>query len=434
MGNTFSRRQFVGFGMAGLATTALAGCSSTAGKGSKASSSALSVAWYGGAPVDTAMAKVLDLFGKKESGLKISEQHAAAADYWDKLATETAAHNEPDVMRMSMSHFREYADRGALLELSKYVGKGKQIDVSAMPSGVAHSGKLGSKLYAVGQNRIANAVFINVDMISSLGVEKPTGDWTWDSFADWARSVHAKGGAKVYGTPDMSGHIENFIVYGRQNGSEPFKGSSLAVSQDLIQEWWEYWAKLRQDNAAPPASVTAGVNGFNTSTLVRGVTPLEFGWVRQLSALQPLMKQQLSIITPPQVAGGKPGLYVNSQDVWCISSTTKDPEKAAALINFMTNNSQAIKALGVSLGAPPTTTGADVLDLAPTSQGGQVLAYIDAMSKSDKASAPPAPWPTGYSQLVTDFTKIAQDIAFGKSTPAKGAADFYSQAQQALAS
>lgn len=429
MPNTFSRRQFVGLGMGGLATAALAGCSST-GKGSAAGSSSLAVSWYGGAPVDTAMKKVLALYGAKQSGLKISAQHAAFADYWDKLATETAARNEPDVMRMSMSHFSEYADRGALLDLSKYVGK--QIDISNMSPGVANSGKLAGKRYGIGQNQIANAAFINPEMISSLGVEKPNGDWTWDSFANWARSVHTAGGAKVYGTPDLGGHLEVFIVYGRQNGSEPFDGKTLAVSQDLIQQWWEYWAMMRRDNGAPPASVTAGVTGFNTSTIVRGLTPIEFGWVQQLSAIQPLMKQQLNIITPPVVAGGKPGLYVNSQDVWCIASTTKSPDKAAGLIDFMTNDPQAIKALGVSLGAPPTKKGAKVLALKPDSNGGKAIAYVEALSASNKASAPPAPWPVGYSQLTTAFTKIAQDIAFGKSTPAKGAADFYSQAKQSL--
>jgi multiple sugar transport system substrate-binding protein len=72
------------------------------------------------------MANVLALFQTKNAGLKIGQEHAAFADYWNKLATETAARNAPDVMRMSMSYFAEYAQRGRLTSATSSARPSKQ--------------------------------------------------------------------------------------------------------------------------------------------------------------------------------------------------------------------------------------------------------------------------------------------------------------------
>jgi len=436
MTNSISRRQFVGWSIAGAGIATLAGCSATgkggSGSGSGSGTSSLDVSWYGGDPVHAAMKKVLALYGAKHAGVKISEQHSAFADYWDKLATETAARDAPDVMRMSMTYFTDYAERGALFDLTDFVGK--SIDTSGMSTGVAKSGILHGKQYGIGQSSIANAIFINNELVDSLGVAKPDENWTWSSFADWSKSVGEAGGGKVFGSGDMGGHFEIFEPFARQHGTELFTsgGKSLAVSRDLIEEWWSYWADMRKAKAVPPASETASETGFDTSAVVKGVVPVTFGWVQQIQFLQPLMKQTLDLMVPPTVAGGKPGYYVDSQDMWSVASTSKNPDKAADLIDFMINDDAAIKALGVVLGVPPSKHATDVLALDPSTDAGKAVKYAQDLSTSDKASTPPAPWPKGYSQLSTLFTKTAQDISFGKSNPAQGATDFYGQAKQVL--
>lgn len=432
MNKKIDRRQFVGWSIAGLATAALAGCSATGRSKSGSSSSALGVSWYGGDPVHSAMKKVLALYAAKNAGVRISEQHSAFADYWDKLATETAARDAPDIMRMSMTYFTDYADRGALLDLSDMVGK--SIKTADMSAGVAKSGILNGKQYGIAQSSIANSIFINNEMVDSLGVSKPDTDWTWDSFANWGAEVADAGSGKIYGSGDMSGHFELFEPFARQNGTEIFKsgGKSLAVNRDLIEEWWAYWAAMRKAKAVPPASETAAETGFDTSALVKGIVPVTFGWVQQIQFLQPLMKPNLDLMIPPTVKGGKPGYYVDSQDMWSVASTSKNPDKAADLINFMINDDSAIKAIGVVLGVPPSKHATDVLALNSTTDAGKAVKYALDLGKSDKISNPPAPWPKGYSQLSTLFNKLSQDISFGKSDPAKGAADFYTQSKQIL--
>lgn len=432
MSHAIERRQFLGLSLAGLATAALAGCG-VGGTGGNTSSTNLGVAWYGGDPVHAAMQTVLNLYTAKNPKVAFTPQHAAFNDYWPKIATETAARDAPDVMRMSLTYFTDYAERGALLDLSSYIGK--TIDISAMSPGVAESGVVNGKRYGIGQSSIANAMFANTDVITSIGAPKPDPEWTWDTFATWAASVHSASGGKVFGSQDQAGHFELFEPFVRQHGGTLFSSDNkkLAAGKDLIEQWWAYWAQMRSTNAAPPTSVTAQEAGFDTNPVVKGISAVSFGWVQQITFLQPLMKQNLEIITPPTVANGSPGLYVDSQDMWSVAATTKGPNQAAEFINFMLNDDAAVKAIGVVLGVPPSSKATGLLNLTPSTPAGKAVAYAEALGKSKKVSSPPAPWPKGYSQISALFGKTAQDIGFGKSTPTQGAADFSTQANQILA-
>lgn len=431
-----SRRGFVRLGLAGaagLGMTALAGCSSGAASPGPSGSAKLLAGWYGGDPVHAAMGKVIAKYNATHPNVKVTTEHAAFADYFNKLATQTAAKDGPDVTRMSLTYFAEYAGRGALLDLTKYVKDGT-IDISGMKPGVADSGKLAGKRYGVGQSSIANAAFLNTTALQSLGVKGPAEDWTWDGLADWAKGVTSASGGKMFGTSDASGAFELFEPFARQNGTNLFSadGKSLKVGKDLIQEWWTYWDKLRSAQGTPPASVTAGVTGFNNWPIVAGQSALNFGWVQQIQFIQPLMKDTVDIVAPPGVAGGKPGLYVDSQDMWSIASTSKYPDAAAGLINYLLNDDYSIKTLGATLGIPPSDKAIKLLGFAPDSPAGKAVAYVDGLG--NKATTPPPPWPKGYNQITTLFTTTAQDISFGKTTPSAGASSFYSQAEQALAS
>ncbi len=428
MSSELSRRQLMGFGLAGLTTAALTGCSG--GSNGSQGASSLRVSWYGGDPVHAAMANVLALFQTKNAGLKIGQEHAAFADYWNKLATETAARNAPDVMRMSMSYFAEYAQRGALLDLGDVIGKA--IKTEGLDPSVAQSGKINNKFFGIGQSSISNAVFYDPELIASLGTTMPEPSWTWDSFADWAKAIGKGSNGKVYGTADMGGALQTFEPFARQNGSDLFAtdGKSMAVGQDLIEHWFDYWAKMRQGKGAPPASTTAESTGFENDPLTKGITPVTFGYVQQITFLQPLNKHELSLMTLPTVPNGKPGLFVKALDFWSIASTSKDPAKAAELVNFILTDDQAIKTLGVVLGIPPQQRAGDLLKPDPKSAAGKAMNYVHTIG--DKAGPAPAAWPKGYSQLLTLFTKTGQDIAFGRSDPAKGAADFYGQSKQIL--
>ena len=422
-----NRRQLLGMTLASIATASLAAC---AGPGGGAAAGRVGLSWYGGDPVHEAMKKLITAYGKKDPSISISEQHAAFADYWDKLATQTAGRTAPDVVRMSMSYFSEYANRGALLDITGYIDS--DINISDMPDDVAESGRLDGKYYGVSQSSIASAAFINPALIENLGSSVPTDDWTWESFAEWAKTLGSNGAGKVYGSMDQGGNFQLFESFARDHGTDLFTedGSALAVGLDVIEKWWSYWADMRVDLGAPPASISAETTGFDTWPLTKGVTAVGFGWVQQVAFLQPVMSGQLEILMPPTLSGDAKGLFVKCLDFWSVSSSVKDPAAAADLIDFLVNDDMAIPTLGVVLGVPPSQRAIDLLALDAASPAGKAASYIERVR--DLAGPAPAAWPTGYSELLSLFTKQAQDIGFDKSTPARAAKDFQTQSVQIL--
>ena len=112
----------------------------------------------------------------------------SSASYWDKLATQTAGGQAPDIIQMDMNYISEYGTRQALLDLAK-------VDVSKFTEGTVDSGKINDQL--VGINAGVNSVIIlgNPKIFEKAKVDVPDDTtWTWDSMIDVAAEVSAKAG------------------------------------------------------------------------------------------------------------------------------------------------------------------------------------------------------------------------------------------------
>lgn len=428
--NQLSRRALLG--LTALAAGGLAtGCSGGTSSEGSATEGALRVGWYGGDPVHAAMKKTLNAYHGKHSGVTVSTEFSPFDGYWDKLATQTAGRNAPDVYRMSMSYFADYAGRGALLDLSKELGS--TIKTAGLDADVAASGKIDDGTYGVGQSSISHAVFTRPAAWQKVGADLSTQAWTWESFADAAKGYASEAGKGMYGTPDSGGNIQIFEPYVRQRGREIFTpdGTGLALQVEDVEEWLAYWQDLRAAKAAPPASLTAETGDFATSLLATNKAPLAFGWVQQITFYAPLVDDPLEVAAlPSPEAGSLSGQFLKALDFWVVSSTTKNRAGALALIDYLINDPQSIKTLGLTLGVPPSKAGRDQLGSDPDSPEGKAIAYVDKIK--DKVGKPPAAWPKGYGEIQELFGKLNEDVGFGKSTPAKAAAQFMTEAKQSL--
>ena len=77
----------------------------------------------------------IDAYIKANPNVKIAPQPGEFASYWDKLATQTAGGQAPDIIQMDMNYIAEYGNRQALLDLAK-------VDVSKFTEGTVDSGKI----------------------------------------------------------------------------------------------------------------------------------------------------------------------------------------------------------------------------------------------------------------------------------------------------
>ncbi|GAA1571936.1 ABC transporter substrate-binding protein [Kribbella hippodromi] len=415
----FTRRTLLGLGAATAAATMLPGCS-----GGK--SGPMRVSWYGPDPVTKALNNALNAW-KASGGAEYTAESAPFDDYWDKLATQTSGNNAPDVLRMSMSYFSDYAGRSALKDLGSL-----GIDTSGLDKDVASSGVADGKNFGIGQSSISYSMYVDEAAVKQAGGSVPAQGWTWDKFAEFAKG-YAGAVQGSYGSSDQAGNFQLFEVWARQHGTELFAddGGKLATSKDTVQEWFQYWADLRAAKATPAQNVSAETTAIEKSLIAKGKAPVQFGWVQQVTFYQPLVKSPLSVLPVPQgTAGDLKGQFVKGLDLWCVSAASKHPEDAAKLIGFLLNDEKAIKAIGILLGVPPSKKARDLVSADAGSAGARAIKYVEELA--GKVGPSPKPWPKGYGELLTGFGRIAENIGFGKATPASGATEFVDLAGKTL--
>ncbi|MFG1689134.1 ABC transporter substrate-binding protein [Nonomuraea sp. NPDC049269] len=417
--STLSRRGFLQVGAA-AATLALAGC---AGGGSSGAS--LQFAWWGSTARHTATQKAIDAFKKKKPGVQIKTQFSGWDGYWEKLATQTAGGNAPDVIQMDYSYLGEYARRGSLLDLGPYVGKG--LDLSGFEPDVVNAGKINGKQYAVNFGINSMALIVNKSLAAERGVEIPD-TFTWPEYGELAKKLAGKG---VFGTEDGAqdgGALENWLL---ERGKMFFTpDGKLAYDENDLKEWFTFWDGLRKAGAATPPDVQATALGDVQNSLVATrKAVMDFAWSNQLTAYMSLTKDEIGIHAFP--TGDKPGQYYKPSMLLTVSAGSKAKDDAVALVNALVSDVDVAAQLGSERGIPPAAAIRTALRPKTSPSEQLVYGYIDSIK--DKVGPLPPPQPLGAGELHNKvLMNINQQIGFGKLTIDQGVSRFFEEAGRVL--
>src|SRR5699024_5845980 len=122
--------------------------------------------------------------------VSVSTEPSEFSGYWAKLATQTAAQDAPDIIQMEEAYLTEYAERGALLDLSA-----AGLDTSGVTEGLADAGVIeGAGQLGVGAGCEAQVMFLNPALYGEAGFDLPDDTaWTWDERVAIADEVAAVG-------------------------------------------------------------------------------------------------------------------------------------------------------------------------------------------------------------------------------------------------
>ncbi|MGO4433172.1 ABC transporter substrate-binding protein, partial [Paenarthrobacter sp. RAF9] len=282
-----------------VAATAAAVLALTAcGGGSEAKSAdgkvELRFAWWGGDKRAQVTQAAIAAFEAENPNIKIKPEYGDWSGYWDKLATQVAANDAPDIIQMDEKYITEYSTRGALLDLSKYKIDTSKLDAAALDAGKSEKGLTG---IAAGIN--AATILANPAVFKAAGVALPDDKtWTWEDFERISAEVTAKSpkgtyGAAAYGTDEAS-----LGVWLRQNGKSLYTDDGkLGFEPSDIAQWWSFLKELSEKKAVPSASevVEAEAAPLDQSGLATGKNGLAFWWSNQLPALEKAAGGELQI-------------------------------------------------------------------------------------------------------------------------------------------
>ena len=430
-----NRRQFL-IGASGLAAAAttmgLAACapgSSGGGSqgGGQGSANDLALAFWGNPTRNKNTQAEIDAFMKANPDIKIAGQPGEFNTYWDKLATQTAGGNAPDIIQMDMNYISEYGTRGALLDLSA-------VDVSKFVEGTVDSGKINGKLVGVNAGINSALIFGNAKVFEKAKMDLPADKtWTWDQLIEVGAEVASKAGV-AFGVASLMGSDALFGTFVRQHGKELFTGNGLGFDVAEAQAWFDLMLKGQKAKAfgTPEQVSEEQPKPLDQSAIVVGNAAMQYYNSNQLEAVSAAAGEQLKMLRGPSLTGKatERKTWYKASMLWSASSKTKNPDAAIAWINWFANSPDAANIDKAERGIPPN---AEILaEVKPQlSPAQQVVAKYITDIKPEVGDTPIAP-PPGGGTIATVLFRHGIDVLFGRTSSADGAQKFVDELKSNL--
>ncbi|MEV0647107.1 ABC transporter substrate-binding protein [Phytomonospora sp. NPDC050363] len=409
----------------------LSACRGFGGDDAEGDGIQLNMVWWGDASRAEKTQAALDAFQAKNPGITVRTEYQDSGPYKDKLATRFAAGDPPDLMAMRMDSLREYADRGALLDLNEHADL---IDVSGLSDNARTLATVDGKNYGIPSGLNSIGFVVNKTLTDKFGVEVPDGDtWSWEDLAAFSREIGRASGGEVYGTGFEPATLANVIVFTRQRGEDFYTAEgSLGISEATVVEWFEMIEAMRSAGGFPPAGFFENVGSSpDQSYLAKGKLASQIIPTNNLLGYNAAAGGDLVLLRMPgETTETRRGQSIDTPALWSIASQSKHPTEALKLLDFLINDVEASKATGTTRGVPANGKVAEEIKpaLAPDDQ----LA-TDYLTGLQGEQLPPSfVYPPGSSTIASTLATIATEVEFKRQSPRDAAKEFLEAGRKAL--
>lgn len=411
---------------------ATAACGSGDSSGQTDDKVTLRFTWWGSDTRHAYTQKLIALYESKHPNVTIKPDYSNFSDYWNKLATSVVGGNAPDVMQQETRYIREYADRGALADLTPYFGS--TIQNADFDPSVKDVASMNGKNYALATGVNAFTIVANPAVFAKAKVPLPDdGKWTWEEMRATAAAVTKASPKGTYGLQEPGYVDAGLEIFARQQGLPGIYSAdgTIAITTEVLTKWFTYIQSLSATGATaePSVSVEVQAGGVDQSLLATGKGALGGWWTNELAALTKASGTELKVLRMPGDAAA-PGTFYKPSMFWSIGAKTKHPKEAAEFVNFLLNDPEAAKLMLSDRGLPMNVKNRlSIVDsLKPADR--EAALFLDKIRPT--IGAPAILPPKGAGKIQTILQKTNEQVMFKKMTPAQAADDFLKQAQAAI--
>jgi len=418
------------------ATTAASTSAAATTAAAPAGDTTLRFMWWGGETRHKATVAAMELYMKNNPGVKVECEYSGWDGYFDKLLTQLAGNNAPDIVQMSYTNVGEYVVRGQLQPLDEY-----------MTSGVLNTDKLNKTLlstynidgsyYAVPAGINTLLLYYNKTMLDELGIEYPATGMTMDQYMDKARAItdaaRAKGKDDVWGMAMYGGQFDiefqrTLIDNGGQMWSDDLSKANFNTAEGLAT--LKYLNLPLEEGFAPPPEVTAsnpqGVDDFASGRVGMIITN-----ATSAAGYASTAQFEMGMALAP-FGNNKKVIWYQASQVFTVTKQSKNPAESAKVINFMVNDAEAGKLLAFERGIPANE---DIR--AASAEGKTDIEKLQLQLVSDAGQytgdGVPMPFPAGYLEVHTEYTRLREAYIYGQATAEQTLIDLESFANKTIA-
>ncbi|RTE10190.1 ABC transporter substrate-binding protein [Paenibacillus whitsoniae] len=370
----------------------------------------LRIMWWGAQNRHDATLKALELYTKNNPNVTFEPEYSGMDGYLDKLSTQAAANNAPDIVQLDPGWTPDWAARKQLADLSS-------VNVSKFDPKLLAGGKSGGKQYGIPLGSVGFGMIYDKSAMDKLGIKNPANGWNWDEFFALAKESKSKLPAGTYFTKDYSGNyfVYSAYQYAKGKGTVISDDGKFHVDQATFLEWTKKFEELRKDGIIPPADVNASdkENDPKLDLMVAGKILMRYCFSSGYGTYDSLKKGAYALVTMPRAneAGGwlKPSMYL------AVSANSKKQEEAKKFVDWFVNDQEAAKILTTVRGLPANKDVATLLQANLSDVDKVSLELLRAVEKDGQTwTAGPGGW-TNF--IDKDWALVGDQISFGKVTP-----------------
>jgi multiple sugar transport system substrate-binding protein len=258
-------------------------------------------------------------------------------DYRERLATDFAAGNPPDISLMNYRRYAGFAANDVLKPLGPYLDESELIQPADFYPVTLEAFTWQGTIMCIPQNISSLVVYYNQDLFDAAGVPYPADDWAWDDFLSTAialtQDTDGDGQTDQYGL-GVEASLFRLAPFVWQNGGEivddPANPAQLALTRLPAQQALEWFTALQTVHHVVPTR-TEEASLDSESRFVSGTTAMYMNSRRGTPTYREIETFTWDIAPLPR---GVEQAGILHSDAYCLSAVAPDKEAAWTFIEF----------------------------------------------------------------------------------------------------
>ena len=423
-----TRRTLVTASLPLLTLTTLAACGPNMAGSSGSDPGTVRFAWWGNPTRDELTRAAIDAYAEVAQDITVAAEPGEWDGYWDKLATQVAGGDCPDVLQMDESYLAEYASRGILLDLAD-----ADLDTSAFDPAALDTGRVEDGLFALNAGINAPVLLANPEVFEAAGMDLPDDTtWTWDVLVDIATRLTDATDEGTYGVQQFgTAGGPPLFVFLRQLGAERFSAEGgLGYAAEDLQQWMELVLRLQETGAAPSASeaVEDAARSLDQSLFAVGRCGMQAQWSNQAVTFDSSLGGTVEILRMPSMSGSAADaeLWYKASMYFAVAAGSPNAEAAAAFVDWMVNSPEGGTTLLAERGVPANLDVREAVLPELVDSDRKSVDFIEAIA--DELGDPPPITPPGGGAVDDALARHIEDVLFGRADPATASAAMVDEA------
>lgn len=150
--------------------------------------------YYSSDSSDAKMKELIEQFEKQHPNITVKTQSAPYGQFYQKLDTQIAAGQAPDVWLSDGVYVMKYAQRGAAKDLTDWIARDLKADEYY---GLDFNKDADGRYWGVPQGIQVGVLFYNKELFDKAGVAYPSDEWTWEDLKSSAAKLTVDSGGKT---------------------------------------------------------------------------------------------------------------------------------------------------------------------------------------------------------------------------------------------